>query len=90
MTKTEEILRATLAKRIVLLDGAMGTMLYAKGVFINRCSASKWSLLPATCSVSACSTRSRSSGCTATAVSPSIVSGRVVATVRCPEPSSSG
>jgi 5-methyltetrahydrofolate--homocysteine methyltransferase len=27
MTKTEEILRATLAKRIVLLDGAMGTMI---------------------------------------------------------------
>jgi 5-methyltetrahydrofolate--homocysteine methyltransferase len=27
MTKTEEILRATMAKRIVLLDGAMGTMI---------------------------------------------------------------
>src|SRR5204863_2555848 len=27
MTETEKILRATLAKRIVLLDGAMGTMI---------------------------------------------------------------
>ena len=26
-----------LEKRIVLFDGAMGTMLYSKGVFINRC-----------------------------------------------------
>src|SRR3970282_68477 len=27
----------TLDQRVVLADGAMGTMLYAKGVFINRC-----------------------------------------------------
>lgn len=31
-----------------------------------------------------------SSGCTATAVSPSMVSGRVVATTRYPEPSVNG
>ena len=24
-------------ERVVLFDGAMGTMLYAKGVFINQC-----------------------------------------------------
>jgi methionine synthase / methylenetetrahydrofolate reductase(NADPH) len=34
-TKSPE-LRATLARRALVADGAMGTMLYAKGVFINR------------------------------------------------------
>jgi methionine synthase I (cobalamin-dependent)/5,10-methylenetetrahydrofolate reductase len=29
--------RDQLAKRVIVADGAMGTMLYAKGVFINRC-----------------------------------------------------
>jgi methionine synthase / methylenetetrahydrofolate reductase (NADH) len=29
--------RETLEKRILVADGAMGTMLYAKGAFINRC-----------------------------------------------------
>jgi methionine synthase / methylenetetrahydrofolate reductase(NADPH) len=29
--------RAELAKRAMVADGAMGTMLYSKGVFINRC-----------------------------------------------------
>jgi methionine synthase / methylenetetrahydrofolate reductase(NADPH) len=29
--------RRELAKRIVVADGAMGTMLYANGIFINRC-----------------------------------------------------
>jgi methionine synthase / methylenetetrahydrofolate reductase(NADPH) len=29
--------RSRLASKIVIADGAMGTMLYAKGVFINRC-----------------------------------------------------
>jgi methionine synthase I (cobalamin-dependent)/5,10-methylenetetrahydrofolate reductase len=29
--------RETLGKRILVADGAMGTMLYAKGAFINRC-----------------------------------------------------
>lgn len=29
--------RETLAHRVVIVDGAMGTMLYAKGIFINRC-----------------------------------------------------
>src|ERR1044071_6181556 len=28
---------ATLDERVLVCDGAMGTMLYAKGVFINRC-----------------------------------------------------
>lgn len=30
-------LRATLEKRAMVADGAMGTMLYSKGIFINRC-----------------------------------------------------
>ncbi|HEY3739884.1 MAG TPA: bifunctional homocysteine S-methyltransferase/methylenetetrahydrofolate reductase [Bryobacteraceae bacterium] len=30
-------LRAELSRRVLIADGAMGTMLYAKGVFINRC-----------------------------------------------------
>src|ERR1043166_4440227 len=29
--------REELADRILLCDGAMGTMLYQKGIFINRC-----------------------------------------------------
>ena len=29
--------REQLSQRIVVADGAMGTMLYANGVFINRC-----------------------------------------------------
>ena len=28
---------AALDDRVLVCDGAMGTMLYAKGVFINRC-----------------------------------------------------
>ncbi|BDC51045.1 bifunctional homocysteine S-methyltransferase/methylenetetrahydrofolate reductase [Bryobacterales bacterium F-183] len=42
MTATPTVSRAKefreqLANRILVADGAMGTMLYAKGVFINRC-----------------------------------------------------
>jgi methionine synthase I (cobalamin-dependent)/5,10-methylenetetrahydrofolate reductase len=29
--------RSELSRRVLIADGAMGTMLYAKGVFINRC-----------------------------------------------------
>src|ERR1700684_55744 len=29
--------REALDKRVLVADGAMGTMLYSKGVFINRC-----------------------------------------------------
>ena len=29
--------REELADRILLCDGAMGTMLYQRGIFINRC-----------------------------------------------------
>src|SRR5512147_1400178 len=29
--------RDQLSRRVLVADGAMGTMLYAKGVFINRC-----------------------------------------------------
>ncbi|MDE3167215.1 MAG: homocysteine S-methyltransferase family protein, partial [Acidobacteriota bacterium] len=29
--------REQLAKRVIVADGAMGTMLYSRGVFINRC-----------------------------------------------------
>src|SRR5947207_9522535 len=29
--------RGTLAERVLVVDGAMGTMLYSKGAFINRC-----------------------------------------------------
>src|SRR5512134_1275382 len=29
--------REQLAQRVLIADGAMGTMLYSKGVFINRC-----------------------------------------------------
>ena len=29
--------REELAKRALVADGAMGTMLYSRGVFINRC-----------------------------------------------------
>jgi homocysteine S-methyltransferase len=35
-TRSREF-RELLARRIVVADGAMGTMLYASGVFINRC-----------------------------------------------------
>ena len=33
----ETAVRRLLARRMVLCDGAMGTMLYSRGVFINRC-----------------------------------------------------
>src|SRR3954449_7140528 len=29
--------REQLARRVIVADGAMGTMLYSRGVFINRC-----------------------------------------------------
>src|SRR5579863_319657 len=29
--------RDQLSRRVIVADGAMGTMLYARGVFINRC-----------------------------------------------------
>ena len=29
--------REQLARRVLVSDGAMGTMLYSRGVFINRC-----------------------------------------------------
>src|SRR5579864_6024850 len=35
-TRAQEF-RDQLTRRVVVADGAMGTMLYAKGVFINRC-----------------------------------------------------
>ncbi len=35
-TKAQEF-REQLARRVLVADGAMGTMLYSKGVFINRC-----------------------------------------------------
>src|SRR2546427_4911299 len=42
MTETSAVsrmkaFRDQLARRVLVADGAMGTMLYAKGVFINRC-----------------------------------------------------
>src|SRR6476661_8859847 len=42
MTETAVITRASafreqLSRRVMVADGAMGTMLYEKGVFINRC-----------------------------------------------------
>lgn len=36
MSRAEEF-RRQLARRVLVADGAMGTMLYARGVFINRC-----------------------------------------------------
>ncbi len=36
LTRAAEF-RKRLASKIVIADGAMGTMLYAKGIFINRC-----------------------------------------------------
>ncbi len=36
LTRAAEF-RKKLASKIVIADGAMGTMLYAKGIFINRC-----------------------------------------------------
>jgi methionine synthase / methylenetetrahydrofolate reductase(NADPH) len=35
-TRAQEF-RDQLAKRVIVADGAMGTMLYSRGVFINRC-----------------------------------------------------
>src|SRR5213082_807032 len=35
-TRAEEF-KQELDRRVLVADGAMGTMLYAKGVFINRC-----------------------------------------------------
>src|SRR5260370_11473057 len=35
-TRAQEF-REQLARRVMVADGAMGTMLYARGVFINRC-----------------------------------------------------
>src|SRR2546425_13194844 len=35
-TRAQEF-RAELSRRVLVADGAMGTMLYARGVFINRC-----------------------------------------------------
>src|SRR5918911_975688 len=35
-TRTKEF-REELARRALVADGAMGTMLYSKGIFINRC-----------------------------------------------------
>jgi len=35
-TRTQEF-RDQLSRRVLVADGAMGTMLYARGVFINRC-----------------------------------------------------
>jgi len=35
-TRTQEF-REQLSRRVLVADGAMGTMLYARGVFINRC-----------------------------------------------------
>jgi homocysteine S-methyltransferase len=37
MTSTQLLTRLVDPQRIVLFDGAMGTMLYQKGVFINQC-----------------------------------------------------
>src|SRR5215468_11252587 len=36
VTRAQEF-RDQLSKRVIVADGAMGTMLYARGVFINRC-----------------------------------------------------
>ena len=35
-TRAQEF-RDQLATRVIVADGAMGTMLYSRGVFINRC-----------------------------------------------------
>ena len=35
-TRTQEF-RDQLSTRVIVADGAMGTMLYSRGVFINRC-----------------------------------------------------
>src|SRR4249919_2887950 len=37
MTNNSAIARLLDPESVVLFDGAMGTMLYAKGVFINQC-----------------------------------------------------
>jgi len=36
MTRAQEF-RDQLSRRVMVADGAMGTVLYSKGVFINRC-----------------------------------------------------
>ena len=36
VTRAQEF-RDQLSKRVIVADGALGTMLYARGVFINRC-----------------------------------------------------
>ncbi|MGA7237837.1 MAG: homocysteine S-methyltransferase family protein, partial [Bryobacteraceae bacterium] len=36
LTRAQEF-RDQLSRRVIVADGAMGTMLYARGVFINRC-----------------------------------------------------
>jgi len=38
--------REQLARRVLVSDGAMGTMLYSRGVFINRCFDEPESLFP--------------------------------------------
>src|SRR6476646_9581987 len=35
-TRAQEF-RDQLSRRVIVADGAMGTMLYSRGVFINRC-----------------------------------------------------
>ena len=35
-TRAQEF-REQLSRRVIVADGAMGTMLYSRGVFINRC-----------------------------------------------------
>ena len=37
MTTSDALARLLDPERIVVFDGAMGTMLYSKGVFINQC-----------------------------------------------------
>src|SRR5215472_15618772 len=37
VTSRAQEFREQLSRRVMVADGAMGTMLYAKGVFINRC-----------------------------------------------------
>src|SRR5882672_227122 len=36
ITRTQEF-REQLSRRVMVADGAMGTVLYSRGVFINRC-----------------------------------------------------
>src|SRR5215470_14916131 len=37
MTSRASEFRQQLSKRVIVADGAMGTMLYSRGIFINRC-----------------------------------------------------